>query len=129
MLRYTWNYGQNWSNWQAWEQESQIPKIKFAHDPIWNGDHIIVECECLMSDSTLLACSNVNHLDWSILASSASHVIHADYDYSGKARRVPQYLVRGSFNEWGYDKGINNVMALNDDGNWELEVDSGSLND
>lgn len=48
--------------------------------------------------------------------------MHADYDYSGHKRRVPQFLARGPFNEWGYDLGITSEMTQNDDGLWELEI-------
>jgi len=41
---------------------------------------------------------------------------------SGKARRFPQFLVCGPFNNWGADKGIPHLMEQNDDGLWELEL-------
>jgi alpha-1,3-glucan synthase len=49
-------------------------------------------------------------------------VVHADYGYA-IPRRVPQMLVRGPYNTWGYDKGIPANMQHNKDGTWELEVD------
>jgi alpha-1,3-glucan synthase len=55
------------------------------------------------------------------LAKSAAAAVHADRGYSQK-RRVPQFLVRGPFNSWGFDKGINSQMAQNGDGKWELEI-------
>ena len=48
--------------------------------------------------------------------------MHADYAYSGPKRRVPQFLVRGPYNEWGYDQGLPSLMTQNSDGQWELEI-------
>ncbi|KAF8306355.1 glycoside hydrolase family 13 and glycosyltransferase family 5 protein [Clavulina sp. PMI_390] len=101
-LRYSWNYGQNWSDWKAWESTSTIPSSQFVKLDIYDGQHIIVQY-------------------WSDLASSSNHVVHADIGYTGQ-RRVPQYLARGDFNQWGFDKGTNAELTKNDDGNWELEI-------
>ena len=60
--------------------------------------------------------------DWSQFTLSTSHVTHADTGYDGAERRVPQFLARGPFNQWGYDKGISSLMSQNDDGQWELEI-------
>ena len=48
--------------------------------------------------------------------------MHADHGYSGGQRRMPRYMARGAFNQFGYDKGINAFMTHNDRGLWELEV-------
>jgi alpha-1,3-glucan synthase len=53
---------------------------------------------------------------------SASTVVHSDCDYSGPQRRVPQFLVRGPFNNWGFDQGIPSLMTQNSDGQWSLEI-------
>jgi alpha-1,3-glucan synthase len=55
------------------------------------------------------------------LAQSAAAVVHADRGY-GQQRRVPQFLVRGPFNAWGFDKGISSQMTQNSEGKWELEI-------
>lgn len=60
--------------------------------------------------------------DWSDIVNSAAHVVHADRGFNHGTRRVPQYLVRGPFNQWGFDKGINSVMTKNNKGQWELEI-------
>ena len=57
--------------------------------------------------------------DWSDIANSAAHVVHAD---RGFTQRVPQYLMRGPFSQWGFDKGINSVVTTNNKGQWELEI-------
>lgn len=61
-------------------------------------------------------------LDWSDMVSSSTHVVHADRDYNSGQRRVPQYIARGPFNQWGFDKGVNGLMTKNDKGQWELEI-------
>lgn len=60
--------------------------------------------------------------DWSQAALSTAAVVHADYGYSGYPRRVPQFLARGPFNDWGFDKGLANQMTQNSEGKWELEI-------
>ena len=59
--------------------------------------------------------------DWSEFAKSTSAVVHADRGYSHE-RRVPQFLARGPFNSWGYDKGVTSKMEQTGDGQWELEI-------
>jgi len=60
-------------------------------------------------------------IDWSQVAASASVVVHADLNYDTR-RRVPQFLARGPFNDWGYDQGISAVMNQMGDSTWELEI-------
>jgi alpha-1,3-glucan synthase len=60
--------------------------------------------------------------DWSQASMSIAAVVHADHGYSGPRRRVPQFLARGPFNAWGFDKGISAQMTPNSDGKWELEI-------
>ncbi|TFY55439.1 hypothetical protein EVG20_g9317, partial [Dentipellis fragilis] len=101
MFRYTWNYGQNWTSWKNWEDTTYIDEDVFAGN-WWPGQHIMVQY-------------------WSDAAKSASVVVHADRGYS-KQRRVPQFLARGPFNQFGFDKGVSAQMEQNDDGKWELEI-------
>ena len=61
------------------------------------------------------------YLDWSSLAASAYTVVHADRNYNNQ-RRVPQFLARGPFNTWGFDRGVNFQMENTADGRWELEI-------
>jgi len=60
-------------------------------------------------------------VDWSAVATTASVVVHADLNFK-QQRRVPQFLARGPFNQWGYDQGISNTMSQTGDGTWELEI-------
>ncbi|CAA7271667.1 unnamed protein product [Cyclocybe aegerita] len=101
-FRYTWNFGRNWTEWSSWEDTTTIePNLFKSSEAFWTGDHIIVQY-------------------WSEATLSAAHVVHADYGAS--ARRVPQFLVRGPFNNWGFDQGIPHLMEQNEDGKWELEI-------
>ncbi|PCH38049.1 glycosyltransferase family 5 protein [Wolfiporia cocos MD-104 SS10] len=103
MFRYSWNFAQNWSDWTAWEDMTTIPSDLFDNsDNWWEGQHIMVQY-------------------WSYLAQTSSIVIHSDHDYS-TPRRVPQFLVRGPYNQWGIDKGLPYQMTQNSKGLWELEI-------
>jgi alpha-1,3-glucan synthase len=62
-----------------------------------------------------------NTQDWGDVAKSAGVVVHADRGY-GFQRRVPQFLVRGPFNSWGFDKGVTSQMTQTGDSQWELEI-------
>lgn len=46
MFRYTWNYGQNWTDWTAWEDVTTIGASIFdkSSTMFWDGAHIIVQC-------------------------------------------------------------------------------------
>jgi hypothetical protein len=76
----------------------------------------------LVSFVHLLTDLRVGISDWSSLATTSSHVVHADNGYHGGQRRMPRYMARGAFNQFGYDKGINAIMTHNERGLWELEV-------
>ncbi|KDQ60792.1 glycosyltransferase family 5 protein [Jaapia argillacea MUCL 33604] len=103
MLRYSWNFGQNWTQWQNWEDVTTIEGSLFDNsENWWQGQHIMVQY-------------------WSQAAMSGAVVVHADLNYPAP-RRVPQFLARGPFNAWGYDQGIPAVMEHQPDGTWQLEV-------
>ncbi|KZT26358.1 glycosyltransferase family 5 protein [Neolentinus lepideus HHB14362 ss-1] len=103
MFRYSWNFGQNWTQWQNWESVTLIEKDLFDNsENWWQGEHIMVQY-------------------WANAIMSAAQVVHADLNYN-IPRRYPQFLARGPFNSWGYDKGVSATMSHNDDGKWELEI-------
>ncbi|KAG6819041.1 hypothetical protein H0H93_016019, partial [Arthromyces matolae] len=105
-FRYSWNFGRNWTEWKSWENITIMEADLFTSpDTLWNGAHIMVQY-------------------WSEATLSMAHVVHADTDYSGPPRRVPQFLVRGDFNRWGTDGGIQSSMIPNSNGLWELEISS-----
>ncbi|TDL24794.1 glycoside hydrolase family 13/glycosyltransferase family 5 protein [Rickenella mellea] len=103
LIRFSWNFGQNWTTWQEWEDVTTIDANLFDNaGNWWTGQHIIVQY-------------------WSSAAMSAYAVVHADRNFPMQ-RRVPQFLARGPFNTWGFDRGVPSLMELNSDGKWELEV-------
>lgn len=45
-LRYSWNFGKNWSDWQNWEDTTLISQSTFqGSDLFWQGNHIVVQCQ------------------------------------------------------------------------------------
>ncbi|KAH9842609.1 glycoside hydrolase family 13 and glycosyltransferase family 5 protein [Rhodofomes roseus] len=104
-FRMSTNFAQNWSAWQSWENTTTISAENFtSSDNWWEGEHIIVQY-------------------WSYLAQTSSMVVHSDVNYD-KPRRVPQFLVRGPYNEWGYDLGLPYRMAQSDtdDDYWHIRI-------
>ncbi|KAF8274895.1 modular protein with glycoside hydrolase family 13 and glycosyltransferase family 5 domains [Lactarius quietus] len=102
-FRYSVNFGLNWTRWSAWEDTTFIDASVFeGSEYFWQGQHIMVQY-------------------WSQLTQSAAAVVHADRGY-GQQRRVPQFLARGPFNAWGFDKGITAQMTQNSQDKWELEI-------
>ncbi|EAU88623.2 alpha-1,3-glucan synthase [Coprinopsis cinerea okayama7 len=103
-FRYSGDFGLSWSDWADWEDTTTIDRDVFYDDKnVWDGAHIIVQY-------------------WSSATMSTAAVVHADHGWKGGQRRVPQFMVRGPFNTWGYDQGIDHIMELNDEGKWELKV-------
>lgn len=77
--------------------------------------------QCMLNPIPLLELGTHFLIDWSQVAASASVVVHADVNFNTQ-RRVPQFLVRGPFNQWGFDRGISAVMNQMGDSTWELEI-------
>ncbi|EPT06178.1 hypothetical protein FOMPIDRAFT_68356 [Fomitopsis schrenkii] len=103
MFRYSTNFGQNWTDWQSWESVTTISADSFdSSDDWWEGEHIIVQY-------------------WSYLAQTSSVVVHSDVNYD-KPRRVPQFLVRGSYNKWGFDLGLPYRMSQAEDNYWHIKI-------
>ena len=121
-FRYTWNYGWNWTDWRPYEDTTTMDAAVFeSKDNVWEGAHVVVQCEsilcCLISQSLTIYLT-----DWSELASSANTVVHSDAKYTGPPRRVPQFIVRAPWNNFGFDKGIPYEMKLNDKAQWQLDI-------
>lgn len=121
MFRYSWNFGQNYTSWAPYEDTTLIPKTVFddCKECFWDGLHIMVQCTytVILVDNFLIIMSP----DWAEMASSSAHLVHADLGYH-LPRRVPQMIIRGPYNTWGYDKGVPASMTHQQDGTWELEV-------
>jgi hypothetical protein len=50
MFRYSWNYGRNWTQWNNWEDTTYIDsKVFSGADNFWTGQHIMVQCECVIA--------------------------------------------------------------------------------
>ena len=94
-FRYSWNFGQNWTEWKDFEEQTKVNTTLFDdEDNFWDGYHIMVQCK------SSLFCTRyhrflTSHADWSELSMSTSHVTHADYNYDDHPRRVPRFLARG----------------------------------
>lgn len=44
-FRYSWNWGKNWTTWQAWEDTTTIESSVFGgEENFWKGQHIMVQC-------------------------------------------------------------------------------------
>ena len=45
-LRYSWNFGQNWTTWQDWEATTNMDASLFdSSENFWDGKHVMVQCE------------------------------------------------------------------------------------
>lgn len=45
-LRYSWNFGMNWTDWTNWEDTSTLEASDFTTaDKFWEADHVMVQCE------------------------------------------------------------------------------------
>ena len=44
-FRYSWNFGQNWTTWAAYEDVTSMDTSLFDNsDNWWTGEHIMVQC-------------------------------------------------------------------------------------
>jgi alpha-1,3-glucan synthase len=104
-IRYSWNYGKNYTDWYSWEATTTIERAQFP-DQSWPGQHIILEY-------------------YSELATAAPSRVHADIGYD-QQRRLPAFLARGPFNNWGYDSGLTNSFAQDakTPHEWSLQISS-----
>ncbi|CED84497.1 modular protein with glycoside hydrolase family 13 and glycosyltransferase family 5 domains [Phaffia rhodozyma] len=103
LIRYTANYGANWTDWFVWEDTTVIEKSKFDGNS-WAGQHIILEY-------------------FSETAAASPLQVHADIGYEHQ-RRVPAFLARGPYNNWGYDSGVTNkfTQSADDSQEWSIQI-------
>ena len=46
-FRYSWNFGQNWTTWTAYEDVTSMDTSLFDNsENWWTGEHIMVQCMC-----------------------------------------------------------------------------------
>ncbi|KAI9613753.1 hypothetical protein KEM48_003646 [Puccinia striiformis f. sp. tritici PST-130] len=102
LMRYSGDFGKTWFKWQPYAKVVGLPAGTFSDSQFWEGNHIRVQY-------------------WSKLG-SAAQAVDSDYGYSGTdVRTVPQLLLRGPFNQWGYDLGTNNDFTSRK-GNWTFDI-------
>lgn len=113
-MRYSTDFGRSWSRWQDYQKERSVPISDFIKtndkrgSSFWEGDHIRVQY-------------------WSRIGGSAAQQVDGDYDWrpidsnGNTIRTVPQFLLRGPFNQWGYDMGTSNAFVARYD-NWTFDI-------
>jgi len=103
LMRYSTDFGKTWMKWQPYARVVGLPAGTFSQSEFWEGHHIRVQY-------------------WSKLGGSSAQAVDADYGYTGKdIRTVPQLLLRGPFNQWGYDLGTNNGFTPRQN-NWTFDI-------
>lgn len=99
-FRYTADFGFTWSPWQDYETSTKANASRFESG-WWEGHHIKVQY-------------------WSKIA-GASVMVEGDAGWTGR-RRFPQLLVRGKFNNWGFDAGVKSDMHNDGSGTWSIPI-------
>ncbi|KAK4686309.1 hypothetical protein P7C73_g3822, partial [Tremellales sp. Uapishka_1] len=100
MFRYSGNFGQSWTAWEAYSATSTLNATVFDGN-WWKGQHVMIQY-------------------WSKIGGTAAAIMHGDVNWTGGQRRWPQLLARGSFNTWGYDLGAASAFSQQGDSNWAL---------
>ncbi|KAK0725972.1 hypothetical protein B0H67DRAFT_144279 [Lasiosphaeris hirsuta] len=103
--RYTTNWKSSWSSWADYKGgKEKIENLPWSGTPLqaWDGDHVIVQY-------------------WSKKLSSSAFMQEGD-STPQKPRRFPHIFAHGTFNKFGFDAGIKNGLALNQDGEWEVHL-------
>jgi alpha-1,3-glucan synthase len=104
--RYSLIWGSGWSDWMNYTGgNSTLEAQNWAGTKRqkWSGDHVKVQY-------------------WSKATGSSDHIQEGDvYGSSGHMRRFPHFFIHGSFNQYGYDSGLNNKMKLVGNSTWEYD--------
>lgn len=106
MWRYSLDFGATFSAWMTYTDfNTSIPGKNWTGTvkQAWDGEHILAQY-------------------WSKLTGSSAHWQHGDTQWAYKPpRRFPNLFIEGEFNQFGYDAGYSNDMALsNVTGLWEI---------
>ncbi|KAJ5701605.1 hypothetical protein N7488_009153 [Penicillium malachiteum] len=106
MWRYSLDFGATFSDWMTYTGfNTSIPGKNWTGTAkqAWEGEHILAQY-------------------WSKLTGSSAHWQHGDTKWADNPpRRFPNFWIEGEFNQYGYDAGYSNQMALsNTTGQWEI---------
>ncbi|KAJ6007917.1 hypothetical protein N7540_011893 [Penicillium herquei] len=106
MWRYSLDFGATFSDWMTYTGfNTSIPGKNWTGTAkqAWEGEHILAQY-------------------WSKLTGSSAHWQHGDTHWADSPpRRFPNFWIEGEFNQYGYDAGYSNQMALsNTTGQWEI---------
>ena len=101
--RFFMSFGAVWSDWLDY-----VPGNQSLHDKKWAG----LEYEKWEGE-------HVQVQYWSKKTGSADHVVEGNVHGSDlPPRRYPHLFIHGSFNEYGFDAGLENKMSQMDNGTW-----------
>ena len=104
MWRYSLNFGTTFSDWAAYtDGNSTLDPQPWSGTTrqAWKGEHVIVQY-------------------WTMMGGSSDHYVHGDLDSDLPPRRFPNMFLMGLFNQFGFDAGLSNEMALEPDGLWKI---------
>lgn len=118
--RYSLTWGSTWSEWLPYEQGQQpVPIERQAWTgtaaQAWDGDHVIVQYWSRLLSSSAF----IQHGDLSLSSSEQTTTTTASQTSSISKRRFPHLYANGRFNQWGFDAGVDNELALVGEGQWE----------
>ena len=103
-FRYSTNWGSTWSEWLTYRAGNYtIEEMDWSGTKAqrWSGQHVQVEY-------------------WSQKTGSSNHAQQGDLaDTVETPRRWPHVFIHGSFNQYGYDSGLDQTMWQNRSGIWQ----------
>ncbi|KAM0746951.1 hypothetical protein T439DRAFT_383591 [Meredithblackwellia eburnea MCA 4105] len=120
LLRYSTDFGDNWSPWSAYEATTSLQSKNFNSSSNWSGKardfpspyQIKVYNLTLISGAFfLLFLQHVKVQYYSNLTGSASHVVTGDLDSTPGGMRFPGWIIQGVFNMFGEDIGLPNRLS------------------
>jgi alpha-1,3-glucan synthase len=101
--RFSMSFGAVWSDWLDYKPgNASLHDLKWTgmDNQEWEGEHVRVQY-------------------WSQKTGSADHIVEGNLHGSDlPPRRYPHFFVHGSFNQYGFDGGIENKMRQLDNGSW-----------
>ena len=104
LWRYSTNFGTSYSSWLPYSgQESLIELQSWSgtSQQAWYGTHVIAQY-------------------WSGMTGSSDHVQHTDLE-TVTPRRWPHAHLQGTWNQYGFDGGLNDSMTIGNDG-WSFDL-------